>query len=78
MPPSLRSGSAYGCKSAGGSRGDAKRQKELLKSLFCRCVPSASRPCGLSASRLTQETHGYNATSLVHLFQFKRTSGWEN
>ncbi|HRR04736.1 MAG TPA: hypothetical protein P5215_05610, partial [Bacteroidales bacterium] len=36
------------------SRGVAKRQKELLKSLFCRRVPSGFRPCGLSTCALTQ------------------------
>ncbi|HXK73853.1 MAG TPA: hypothetical protein PLL08_02960 [Bacteroidales bacterium] len=31
-----------------------RRQKELLKSLFCRRVPSGFRPCGLSTCALTQ------------------------
>ncbi|HOF45821.1 MAG TPA: hypothetical protein PLZ46_03450 [Bacteroidales bacterium] len=53
MPPSLRSGSVSGSKSAGTSRGVARRQKELLKSLFCRRVPSGFHPCGLSTCALT-------------------------
>ncbi|HQA87335.1 MAG TPA: hypothetical protein PK448_07220 [Bacteroidales bacterium] len=54
MPPRFARGRRTAASTRAGNVGSQSRKKSFLWSLFCGSVPSASRPCGLSASRLTQ------------------------
>ncbi|HPY80559.1 MAG TPA: hypothetical protein PK548_01830 [Bacteroidales bacterium] len=54
MPPRYARGRSPPTSPRAEAVGDAKLQKELLKSLFCSSVPSGFRPCGLFGYVLTQ------------------------
>ncbi|HXK73508.1 MAG TPA: hypothetical protein PLL08_01175 [Bacteroidales bacterium] len=64
MPPRYARGRRTATSTRAGNVGSQSRKKSFCWSLFCGSVPSASRPCGLSASRLTQERDGKRAISL--------------
>ncbi|HXK74313.1 MAG TPA: hypothetical protein PLL08_05315 [Bacteroidales bacterium] len=67
MPPRFARGRRTAASTRAGNVGSQSRKKSFRWSLFCGSVPSASRPCGLSASRLTQERRGIHATSLLSI-----------
>ncbi|HXK73320.1 MAG TPA: hypothetical protein PLL08_00205 [Bacteroidales bacterium] len=64
MSPRYARGRRTAASTRAGNVGSQSRKKSFRWSLFCGSVPSASRPCGLSASRLTQERDGKRAISL--------------
>ncbi|HPY80941.1 MAG TPA: hypothetical protein PK548_03770 [Bacteroidales bacterium] len=64
MPPRCARGRRTAASTRAGNVGSQSRKKSFRWSLFCGSVPSVSRPCGLSASRLTQERGGKRAISL--------------
>ncbi|HQA86581.1 MAG TPA: hypothetical protein PK448_03340 [Bacteroidales bacterium] len=70
MPPRFARGRRTAASTRAGNVGSQSRKKSFRWSLFCGSVPSVSRPCGLSASRLTQERRGIPATSLLSIVRF--------